>query len=223
MNREDYTQMVRNLPSCPGIIGRELYSRSAVLAPFVFSAGEYHLLFEKRSPGIRQGGEICFPGGGVEEGHDSGSRDTAIRETVEELGLDKNSIRIDGQADSVIAAMGAAIEVYVGELMISSVDECRINSSEVDEIFLVPVRYFREHPPDEYELHLEIKPSYYDEKGNEVVLLPVQELGLPERYARPWKGRNYGILVYTYENHVIWGITARIVHALVSRQEKRGG
>ena len=216
MNREEYKRMINRLPACPGIVGRELYSRSSVFVPFVFMDGEHHLLFEKRSPEIRQGGEICFPGGGIDGSLDKNSRHTALRETMEELGVDEELIRIDGQSDSVIASMGAVIEVYVGELMIHSLDDCRLNRAEVDEIFLVPVRYFREHPPKEYELHLEIKPSYFDEDGNEVILLPVQELGLPERYSRPWKGRNYGVLVYSWGQYTIWGITARIVNSLVS-------
>ena len=216
MKREEYHRMIERLPACPGIVGRELYSRSAVFVPFVFSDGEYHLLFEKRSPNIRQGGEICFPGGGIDGELDTDSRQTALRETVEDLGIDESRVRIDGRADSVIASMGAIIEVYVGELMIESLDECRINPGEVDEIFLVPVSFFRTTPPKEYELHLEIKPSYFDEEGNEVILLPVQELGLPERYSRPWKGRSYGVLVYSWGEYTIWGITARIVRSLVT-------
>jgi len=219
MDKEDYTRMISELPSCPGFIGRELYSRSAVLVPFVFIRDEYHFLFEKRSPGIRQGGEICFPGGGIDRDLDRNSRSTALRETMEELGLDEGRIRIDGRSDSVIAAMGAVIEVYIGELLIDSIDECRINPAEVDEVFSVPVRYFKEHPPKEYELHLEVKPSYFDEEGNEVILFPVQELGLPERYSRPWQGRNYGVLVYPYGDYTIWGITARIVKDLVSNYD----
>lgn len=219
MNRKAYNNLINHLPECPGIIGRELYSRSAVLAPFVFTGGEYHLLFEKRSPTVRQGGEICFPGGGVENG-DDGSRQTALRETMEELGLREDRIRIDGRADSIIAVMGTVIEVYVGELLIDSIGECSISPAEVDDVFLVPVRYFAEHPPKKYELNLEIKPSYYDEDGNEVILFPVQELGLPERYSRPWKGRNYGIFVYTYGRHTIWGITAGIVEDLVSHYDR---
>jgi peroxisomal coenzyme A diphosphatase NUDT7 len=216
MNREDYQRMISSLPNCPGIIGRDLYTPSAVFVPFVFTEGEYYLLFEKRAPYIRQGGEICFPGGHIDGHDDSSSRCTALRETVEELGLDEENIRIDGKADSVVAAIGSVIEVYVGELLIHSVDECCINPAEVEEIFLVPVRYFREHPPKEYELHLEVKPSYFDEEGREVILFPVEELGLPERYSKPWKGRNYGVLVYSWGEHTIWGITARIVDALVS-------
>lgn len=221
MNREDYNNLVSRLPACPGVIGRELYTRSAVLAPFVYTGGEYHLLFEKRSPDIRQGGEICFPGGGISD-EDEDSRRTALRETMEELGLPESRIRIDGRADSVVAVMGTVIEVYVGQLLIDSIDDCRINPAEVEDIFLVPVSYFHEHPPKRYELHLEIKPSYFDEEGNEVVLFPVQELGLPERYSRPWKGRNYGILVYTWGAYTIWGITARIVEDLVSFCHRQG-
>lgn len=207
--------MIQRLPRCPGIIGRELYARSAVLAPFVYTRKEYHLLFEKRALGIRQGGEICFPGGGVDPRLDENSCQTALRETREELGLKEDQVRIDGRADSVVAALGGVIEVYVGELLIDFPADCLINPGEVEEIFLVPVRFFQENPPEEYTLHLEVKPSYFDDNGKEVILFPVEELGLPERYSRPWKGGNHTVLVYRWKGHTIWGITARIVSSLV--------
>jgi len=51
----------------PGIIGN--YSYYSVLVPLVEKDGKLNLLFEKRASGLkRQPGEVCFPGGKVEEG-----------------------------------------------------------------------------------------------------------------------------------------------------------
>ena len=45
----------------PGLMGaRKEY---AVLCPFVERDDGPHLLFEVRAAGLRQGGEVCFPGG----------------------------------------------------------------------------------------------------------------------------------------------------------------
>ena len=37
----------------------------AVVLPLLERDGEMHILFEVRSPGISQGGEVCFPGGRI--------------------------------------------------------------------------------------------------------------------------------------------------------------
>ena len=48
----------------PGLMGaRHSY---AVLCPLVERADGLHLLFEVRAAGLRQGGEVCFPGGRAE-------------------------------------------------------------------------------------------------------------------------------------------------------------
>ena len=50
----------------PGLMGaRKEY---AVLCPFVEREDGPHLLFEVRAAGLRQGGEVCFPGGRMEPG-----------------------------------------------------------------------------------------------------------------------------------------------------------
>ena len=81
MNHKDFNAFQENLPRCPGIMGREKYFNSAVLIPFVMIAGEYHLLFQRRAPQIRQGTEICFPGGAYDgERGGSGSVSSSIRQ-----------------------------------------------------------------------------------------------------------------------------------------------
>lgn len=65
----------------------EDYFKAAVLVPLIEIEGELHFLFEKRAANIKQGGEICFPGGKFEI-TDSSSLAAAMRETQEELGCD---------------------------------------------------------------------------------------------------------------------------------------
>ena len=45
----------------PGLMGAR--SEYSVLCPFVERGDGPHLLFEVRAAGLRQGGEVCFPGG----------------------------------------------------------------------------------------------------------------------------------------------------------------
>jgi hypothetical protein len=93
-------------------------------------------------------------------------------------------------------------------------NEISIDKNEVEKIFLVPVDHFLNKKPDEYTVKLEVHPSYTDKKGKEIELLPVQKLGLPPKYSKPWKNGFHRILVYNSTEEVIWGITAEIVYEL---------
>ena len=63
-------------------------------------------------------------------------------------------------------------------------------------------------------LETEVKPMLYNEKGNREILFPAKELGLPEIYHVPWKGREASVYVYRYEDITIWGITAAIIYEI---------
>jgi len=67
MDKDRIRSLQQRLPQWPGILGREKYHSSAILVPLVTINGEEQLLFEKRAPHIKQGSEICFPGGHFDE------------------------------------------------------------------------------------------------------------------------------------------------------------
>lgn len=64
MTMDAVEQLRQRLPGRPGVLGWDRFIHSSVLAPVVRVDGELHLLFQKRTEGIRQGGEISFPGEG---------------------------------------------------------------------------------------------------------------------------------------------------------------
>ena len=202
------------LANSPEILGKDKYFNSAVLVPLVKIDDKYHLLFEKRANHIRQGGEVSFPGGEFDLKKDQGLRQTAIRETSEELGLSAEKINILGKIGTLIAPMGVTVDAFVGLISINNLEELIIDKNEVEKIFLVPIDHFLKKKPEEYTVKLEVHPSYKDEKGNIVELLPVQKLGLPERYSKPWKNGFHRVLVYNSTEEVIWGITAEIIFEL---------
>ncbi len=113
MNKKQFKKFIKNLPLTAGVMARDRYFNSAVLIPLVKIDGEYYLLFQKRAAHIRQGGDICFPGGGYED-EDKSFKDTALRETKEELGIKKKHIKVLGQLDTYVAPIGAVIEPFVG-------------------------------------------------------------------------------------------------------------
>lgn len=196
----------------PGLIGAENYFQAAVLVPLIRIDGVYHLLFEKRASGIRQPGEVSFPGGAIEA--EESITQAAVRETTEELGIAAEQIRVIGRFDSLAAPHGTLVHTVLAELTGVSLDAMQPNSAEVAEVFTVPVRYFLEHQPTQYQVRLEIHSHNVD--GQET-LFPAAELNLPSRYHASWGNTLVPVYVYQYHKRVIWGITGQIVRALTAR------
>jgi peroxisomal coenzyme A diphosphatase NUDT7 len=205
------------LKRCPALNGRNAFIRSAVLALLVKLDGEYHLVFQKRNPNIRQGDEICFPGGRISKKRDNDVLGTALRETEEEMGISREIISIFGNLDFVIAPTGNLVDVVVGVADVRSLDEFEPNSEEVSRIFSVPLSWFRNNPPEVFSLQLQAVPEIIHRNGEKEVLFPAKELGLPPRYHGTWKGGRLPVFVYRWDGEVIWGITARIVQDLINR------
>jgi len=217
MNKDDLSRLLAGLPRCPGIIGKERYLNAAVLLPLVEAGGEYHFLFEHRAAHIRQGGEISFPGGEFDPDADESCRSAAIRETTEELGIGEDRITVLGRLDTLVSPRGVTIDSFLAVLDIRSLEELVPNEQEVQRLFKLPVDWFVQNPPQEYELRLEIKPYDTDRSGGLVQLLPVAELGLPPGYEQTWQGLSHKIFVYQTPEAVIWGLTAELVRYVVLR------
>ena len=217
MKHEDLNAMLKNLPPYPGILGRDRYFNSVVLITLFERNGELSFVFEKRAARIRQGGEISFPGGAFEKEYDKAYRDTAVRETVEELGISPDKIDILGQLDTMVNMAGTIVEVFFGLLSIPDLDSLVPNADEVERVFAIPVSYFQGTQPEVYRARVEVQPHFYDEEGKQVVLLPSRELGLPSRYLKPWGGKEHQIHLYRYEGEIIWGITAELIRDFISR------
>ncbi|MCG8570950.1 MAG: CoA pyrophosphatase [Spirochaetes bacterium] len=216
MKQQLFHQLLKKLPSSPHILRKNRYRNTAVLVPFIFCNQQCHLLFQKRAPHIRQGGEVSFPGGIFDPDMDKDLKETAIRETVEELGIKKEQILLKGQMDSLISMSGITVDPFVAQL---EIDDCRklpINHHEVDYLFSVPFEFFINTEPQTYPLKIEIHP-YTMEKGERKILFPAKELGLPERYHQIWGSTQYQVLVYQTADEVIWGITAEIICDLVEK------
>lgn len=113
-----------------GIHGKEEYFNSVVLVLLVPINGEYHFVFQKRCVNIKQGGEICFPGGKVDENDDT-LENVAIRETTEEMGIPKEKILIIGRLNTIVAPMGATVDAFIGIAKIG-IEEICINPREVE-------------------------------------------------------------------------------------------
>ncbi len=203
------------LPKLPGILGKANYFNSAVFIPLIALNNEFHLLFEKRAKNIRQGSEICFPGGEYDPEIDKSFTETAVRETIEELGIEREKISVIGCLDTLVGPMGVTVDPIIGTIKINNIDDLPFDKNEVEKIFTVPLSYFLQTKPDEYHLRTEVQPEYLDENGKKIILFPTKELGLPEIYWKPWHTRKQRILVYKTSEGVIWGLTARLIEEII--------
>ena len=211
----NYTDKLKKIgtKNC-SVIGKDRYLNSAVLIPIVVIDGNEFILFQKRSQNVRQPGEISFPGGHFDSTVDTDFLSTAIRETCEELGVLNNKIEILGKLGTLVTPLEVIVEAYLGVLNINSIDELEIDRKEVEKIFLIPLQYFVDNDPDEYFTRLEIHPYITKEDGKREVLLPVKELGLPERYSFSWTRGKHRVFVYRTTEEIIWGITAELIYEL---------
>jgi len=211
MDRNGLSEFKKKLPATPGIHGRWEYPTSVVMVLLTEINGEYHFVLEERNAEIRQGGEVCFPGGMFDNKSDSSTRETALRETSEELGLPQEKIEIIGRLDTLVAAMGAIIEIFVG-IMKEDIDSLKINHDEVEKVFTLPVSYFMENEPEVHKILIRVFSSEIDpETDEEIVYLPVRELGLPDRYLGPWGNVKQNVYLFKTGEGIVWGLTARII------------
>jgi len=182
--------------------------------PLVVKEDGLHLLFEKRSADIPQGGEICFPGGYLDRKMDNVPLDTALRETEEELGLKRDRIDVLGQLETLVSPRGIIVECFLAVIDLD-MSELMLDPREVAATFTVPVSWFQHHPPEIYHSRVELQSSYVDEEGKEHMLLPVDELGLPSHYKKRRSEWFQRVVVYRRKPDIIWGLTAAVVENLV--------
>lgn len=185
------------------IIGNRNYSLAAVLIGIVNLDEKEYILFEKRASHIRQGGEISLPGGKFDT-NDKSTKNTAIRETIEEIGISRNKIEILGKFGSLVTASGIILDTYVGYLKIKDISELNFNSDEVEKLFLVPIDFFIKSKPRIEKIEMRNIPKFSTE-----------ELSLPKIYENSWTGYFRNVYFYKYQGELIWGITSEIIYDFV--------
>ncbi len=195
------------------IIGREKYFNSAVLVCLCEIDGSLNFLFQKRAKDIRQGGEICFPGGGFDKDLDNNLLETAIRETIEEIGISRDNIEVLGEVGTLIIPTGVIVNSYLAYIKFDDLSEFNINADEVDRLLFVPIDFFLENKPQIEKIGLTSTLEYIED--GVLKTFPAKELNLPEMYQKPWSGRPRKVYFYFYEDEVIWGITADIIKEVI--------
>lgn len=180
---------------------------SAVIIPLIEVDGDMHILFEERSHKLSfQPGDVCFPGGGIEEGETP--REAAVREFREELclgreGMDFNPVilaalaPVIGPAGRIVFPFAALIEDH----------DFNYSKEEVERIFTYPVSFLKEHSPISYHMQRKtIPPADF----------PYEKItGGNTTYN--WHVQEYDIYVYVDTDPVIWGFTGRVLHDFLEK------
>lgn len=177
--------------------GEKGFRHFAILVP-VTSEG---LLYEVRAAKLdRQPGEICFPGGMIEEGETP--QECALRETEEETGISRENVEIITRLDSIFSTGGSQIHCFLG-IVKDGAQTC-INPKEVEELFSVSVDSLLQCEPEVYENQLYQKPD---------PAFPYDRVTKGEAY--PWRHGRSPVPVYDVKDsrgtdRIIWGLTGRI-------------
>jgi 8-oxo-dGTP pyrophosphatase MutT (NUDIX family) len=119
--------------------------QAAVLVSVVERVSKPHFLLTRRTQSVAtHKGQISFPGG-VRESSDVSLRQTALRETQEELGIDPGKIEIVGEFHEYLAATNQTVRPFVG--FVDSEVTFKPHSQEVAYVLEVPFRFFGERTP----------------------------------------------------------------------------
>jgi|SRR5580658_95068 8-oxo-dGTP pyrophosphatase MutT (NUDIX family) len=128
------TQRASALESLP-----EVTTVAAVLVPIILHPQEPSLLLTLRSSHLRaHGGQISFPGGRFEP-TDLNLAEAALRETQEEVGIDRSRIELIGFLSDQIIRSGYRITPVVALLQPGFT--LQADSSEVAEVFELPLAF----------------------------------------------------------------------------------
>ncbi|MFX0011923.1 MAG: NUDIX hydrolase, partial [Candidatus Hermodarchaeota archaeon] len=120
----------------------DFFTSSAILFTIIpYMDKSYDLvLIHRTNRGTRHRGEMSFPGGKFEPNKDNSLRDTALRETEEEIGVQRGKVNIIGCLDDF-----PTMTKYIITPFIATIDknqELIRDPKEVQEIIQIPIDFF---------------------------------------------------------------------------------
>lgn len=171
-------------PDLGDYFSREGLREAAVLVPVVDRGDEATVLLTKRTEHLRShSGQVAFPGGRIDP-EDASPEDAALREAMEEIGLERRYVDLIGRLPNYVAGSGFRIAPVLG--VVRPDFRLVINPHEVDSAFEVPLRFLMD---------------------------PANHM----RDSLVWKEKQRFFYRMPYDNWMIWGVTAGIIHALYER------
>ncbi|MNO72678.1 8-oxo-dGTP diphosphatase [compost metagenome] len=181
------------------------YKRSSVMILLYEENDEIYLILEKRALNLRhQPGDICLPGGKIEEGESP--IEAAVRETVEELGIDKEDLEVYSAMDYLITPFSVIMYPFVAK--IKELKDT-YSKDEVDSLIKIPLKFLLENEPIYHEGELIV------DRGED---FPYDLIRGGEGYK--FSKCMYETYFYIWKDEVVWGHTARIIYALIKILKK---
>ena len=108
-------------------------TRAAVLIPLLLQPNGLSVLLTQRTTHLRDhGGQISFPGGSMDP-EDAGPNETALRESEEEIGLERERVEIIGQLPEYLTVSGYSVTPIIG--LVKPQAEYVLDEFEVADIF----------------------------------------------------------------------------------------
>lgn len=157
---------------------------AAVLIAVVDRGDEATVILTKRTEALRShSGQVAFPGGRIDP-EDASPEAAALREAMEEIGLEQRFVDVVGRLPDYASGSGFRIAPVLG--VVRPGFKLTINPDEVDSAFEVPLRFLMD-------------PANH------------------QRDSRVWEEKERFFYRMPYEDWMIWGVTAGIIHALYER------
>lgn len=175
---------------------------NAVLIPLIRDDNDetgWKVLFQVRAEGIGQAGEICFPGGRIEDNEDAA--DAAIRETSEELLISPKTIELLCPVVEQIGPKNRKVKSYVGIL---NDYKMTYSKDKVAKVFTLPLSWLMKHEP------IRAEATYSLDLSND---FPYDLISGGKEY--PFLKRSRTFWFYKTCEGNIWGITAEILNEFV--------
>ena len=114
-------------------------TRAAVLIPLLLREEGLSVLLTQRTDHLHDhAGQISFPGGRIDPG-DVNPDDTALRESEEEIGLDRAAVEIIGHLPQYLTVSGYSVTPVVG--LVKPQAEYVLDAFEVADVFEVPLHF----------------------------------------------------------------------------------
>ena len=135
----------------------------------------------------RYAGQVSLPGGAREPG-DRDLRETALRETHEEVGIPPSAVTIIEELDWHETTLGHRIKPFVGRVEMSAAEQVVADPHEVERVLYLPVA--------------RVTPELFNTRSH-----------WSDR-----QGRQHPVLTFELDGFEVWGLTARVLQsAFVAR------
>ena len=152
---------------------------AAVLVPFYWDNGEWHLLFTQRTQHVESHkGQVSFPGGRADP-EDVTRIDTALREAEEEIGLKRAYVEVLGRLPDHAVITGYRVTPVVG--LVRPGFELVLDPVEVAGSFEAPLRHL-------------LDPSTHSRRKYRIAGVEVETFDLPWGSFNIW-GATAGMLL----------------------------